>query len=81
MLVDPTEANNNTPKQLDYLLVEDLCRHSAVPNSEMAAVTLRMMSRSNFSYGMKVLVETNIWHIEEDLVVKSHPMIGISCSH
>ena len=32
MLVDPIEANNNTPKQLDYLLVEDLCHNLNLPN-------------------------------------------------
>ena len=47
----------------------------------MAAVTMRMMSRSNCLYGTKVLVKTNIWHIEKDLVVKSHSMMGISFSH
>ena len=47
----------------------------------MAAVTLRRMSRSNCSHGAEVLVRTNIWHIDKDLVVKSHSMIGRSCSH
>ena len=32
-MADPTEANNNTPKQLDYLLVEDLSGNPNLPNS------------------------------------------------
>ena len=37
---------------------------------KMAYVTLRMMSRSNCSYGTKVLVRTIIWHINKDATVK-----------
>ena len=35
MLVDPIEVNNTQhPKQLDYLLVVDMCHHSNLTNSE-----------------------------------------------
>ena len=40
--------------------------------TKTSAVTLRIMSRSNCSHGTKVLVRTIIWHIEKDVVVKSH---------
>ena len=39
---------------------------------KMATITLRIMTRSNCSCGMKVLERTIIYHIENDLVVKSH---------
>ena len=42
--------------------------------------TLRMVSRSNCSYGIKVLVRTITWHIEMNDVVKNHKIISISRS-
>jgi len=37
---------------------------------ERAAMTLGNGSRSNGWYGLKVMVEIIIWHIEKNLVVK-----------
>jgi len=47
----------------------------------MAAVTLRIGSRSNGWYGIKVMSGRIIWHIEKDLVAKRLYVIRKSFSH
>ena len=71
MLVDPTEAIGF--KQLDYLLVEDLCYSSNLPISYLnGCCDLEINERSRYSYGTKVLVRTIICDIEKEVIVKSH---------
>ena len=62
ILEDPIKQRIIHPKQLDYLLLEILCHSSSLPNTDIkvAAVTLRIGSRSNCSYGRKVLVRAII---------------------
>ena len=83
MLVDPPETNNNTLETACLLVCGGFVPQfkSVKFRLDMAVMTLRMMSRSNCLYDSTVLVGTIIWHIEKDVVVKSHYMIGISCSH
>jgi len=72
MLVPYREENNSIAYKLSLL-----ASRRFVPKSkfhkvhiQMVAVTLRNGSRSNGSYGTKVMSGRFIWHIEENIIAK-----------